>query len=346
LKKTIFVVDDNEINLAIVKAALSEEYNVVTMNSGKKLFEFLQRATPHLILLDIDMPIMDGFDILKKLKALRKYTHIPVIFLTGTQDAVIETNAFNNGIVDFVRKPFDAAALISRLNQHINTSQLIRERAIKFSRSNEALLYVLADIVESRDSFTGGHLERTAQYITILAHEMNKNGIYSADLTKWDVSKLAISALLHDIGKIAIPDSILNKPGKLTAEEYEIVKTHAIKGEVLIDKILSKFDDEDMLLYNAKMFALYHHERWDGNGYPYGLKHEEIPIQGRIMAIVDVYDALTTKRPYKHMFEHEEALKIILEGSGTQFDPLIVDSFYTMRNEIKVINENYRNSTY
>jgi putative two-component system response regulator len=175
---------------------------------------------------------------------------------------------------------------------------------------------------------------------------MNKKGTYSSDLTKWDVSKLAISALLHDIGKIAIPDSILNKPGKLTAEEYEVVKTHAKKGELLIDKIFSKFDDEDMLLYNAKMFALYHHEHWDGNGYPCGLKHEQIPIQGRIMAIVDVYDALTTKRPYKDMFEHEEALKIILEGRGTQFDPLIVDSFYTMRDEIKVINENYRNSTY
>jgi putative two-component system response regulator len=189
------------------------------------------------------------------------------------------------------------------------------------------IISVLADMVENRDKRTGGHIERTSMYIKILIDRMKEGGVYLDEIENWDEERVISSARMHDLGKISITDIIINKPGKLTIEEYELMKTHVIEGERIIDQIIERTGEGDFLR-NAWLFASTHHEHWDGKGYPRGLKGEEIPLQGRIMAIVDVYDALVSERPYKKALSDEEAVKIIMEGSGTHFDPKIVKAFF------------------
>jgi len=191
-------------------------------------------------------------------------------------------------------------------------------------------------MVENRDKGTGGHIERTSIYIKILIDEMKKRGIYDDEIHEWDVEKIISSARMHDLGKISITDYIVNKPGKLTESEYEVMKTHALEGERIIDEIISK-TGEGEFLRNARLFAGCHHERWDGKGYPRGLKGKEIPLQGRIMAIVDVYDALVSERPYKKAFTDEEAVNIIMENAGIHYDPVISEVFYQVRDRFKAV---------
>ncbi|MCL2879481.1 MAG: HD domain-containing protein, partial [Treponema sp.] len=185
----------------------------------------------------------------------------------------------------------------------------------------------------------GGHVERTSEYIQILVNAMMKQGVYIEELHNMDLESFVSSARLHDIGKISIPDSILNKPGKLDVDEYTIMKTHSAQGVEIINQMASRADDDEFLR-NAKLFAGYHHEHWDGKGYPFGLKEIKIPIQGRIMAIVDVYDALMSERPYKKPFTIDETVKIIMDNAGTQFDPVIADVFFKVKEQFRVINDN------
>jgi putative two-component system response regulator len=328
--KTIFVVDDSDVNLIKEKQALEERYRVFTMPSAAKMFFLLEKITPDLILLDIEMPEMDGFTAMEILKQNENTAKIPVIFLTATVDENIEARGFQLGAVDFITKPFSKLALINRIENHLNISDLIRMRTEHIEKLHDGIITVLADLVESRDKTTGGHIERTSAYVKLLVEGMIEKGIYSEELQKMkkirNIDILYASVRLHDIGKIAISDLILNKPDKLTKEEFEEIKTHVAEGESIIDRIIKQTGDVEFLRY-AKLFASYHHERWDGTGYPRGLKGEEIPIQGRIMAIADVYDALVSERPYKKAFPHEEAVKIIMNDSGKQFDPKIVELF-------------------
>jgi putative two-component system response regulator len=191
-------------------------------------------------------------------------------------------------------------------------------------------------MVENRDKGTGGHIERTSMYIKILIDEMKNYHVYDEEMIEWDDEKVISSARMHDLGKISITDLIVNKPGKLTEDEYEIIKSHAIEGERIIEKIISR-TGEGEFLRNAKLFAGSHHEHWDGSGYPRGLKGEDIPLQGRIMAIVDVYDALVSERPYKKAFTDEEAVKIIMDKSGTYYDPKITEVFYKVRDHFTTV---------
>jgi putative two-component system response regulator len=193
-------------------------------------------------------------------------------------------------------------------------------------------------MVESRDKGTGGHIERTSMYIKILITEMKAHGVYTDEIAGWDPEKLISSARMHDLGKIAISDTIVNKPGKLTDEEYESMKSHAMAGERIIEEMISRTGEKDFL-YNARLFAGSHHERWDGRGYPRGLKGTEIPLHGRIMAIVDVYDALVSERPYKKALSDEEAVQIIMENSGTQYDPKITEVFFKAKEQFKAVKE-------
>ena len=195
------------------------------------------------------------------------------------------------------------------------------------------IVFVLADIIENRDKGSVGHIRRTIKHLKTLTDEMLKRGIYAVELNKFNMEKFCLSACLHDIGKISVPENIICKPDKLTAEEFEIIKTHAIQGELIIDQIASETKNDDEFLCNAKFFAGYHHERWDGKGYPRGLNRINIPIQGRIMAIIDVYDALVSKRPYKEPFTHEEAVKIIMDSTGEMFDPLIAEAFFEVKEQ-------------
>jgi putative two-component system response regulator len=216
------------------------------------------------------------------------------------------------------------------------TSQL-QQKTIQLQHLQNAIIFGFADLVESRDEETGGHIDRTATYIQILADAMVERGIYADELIALDRDLFISSARLHDVGKIAISDLILNKPGKLTDEEFTIMKTHTTEGERAIDMIASRTDDDEFLR-NAKAFAGSHHERWDGRGYPRGLAGEDIPLQGRVMAFADVYDALVSERPYKKPFAPEEAVRIIMEGSGTQFDPSIADVFNEVREHFRAVH--------
>jgi len=324
--KTIFVVDDTKMNLLDAEEALSEDYNVLTLLSASIMFNVLEKVKPDLILLDILMPVMDGFEVLEKLKSDAKYADIPVIFLTSMNDAVTEARGFKMGAVDFISKPFSKLVLLNRIKMHLDMESKIRERTEKHLKLQNSLVSVLANMVEGRDKLTGNHIERTTNYINILLDAMLKCGLYADEIRDWNLEIVASSARLHDIGKIVVTDLILNKPEPLTDIEYEIMKTHAIEGKKLIDIIITQSGDEDFLR-SAGLFAGNHHERWDGKGYPCGLKGEEISLQGRIMAVVDVYDALVSDRPYKKADTHERAVEIITEGRGSQFDPKIVDVF-------------------
>jgi len=332
--KTLFVVDDNNVNLLSADEALSSYYRVYTMPSAAGMFELLDDIKPDLILLDILMPEMDGFETLKLLKASDKFSEIPIIFVTSRNDPLTESLGFELGAIDFISKPFSAPVLLNRIKTHLEIEDVISERTENLKKLKNSIISVLANIVENRDEVTGSHIERTTKYIRLILKNMEKLGVYADEIKKWDLEVAISSARLHDIGKIIISDSILNKPGILTDKEFEVIKTHASEGEHIIDNIIAESGDETFLQY-AKLFAGYHHERWDGKGYPNKFEGTKIPLQGRIMAVADVYDALVSKRPYKNAFSHKDAVEIIKKGSGTQFDPELVNVFLSCEDEIE-----------
>jgi len=336
--KTIFAVDDSDTNLSMAKKALEDRYRVFTMPSAVKMFALLEKITPDIILLDIEMPDMNGFEALLYLKSSSSYKDIPVIFLTGYTDDTVEANGFELGVVDFITKPFSTHVLLNRIKTHLDIDELIRERTAQIRRLQNGIVTVLADVVEERDERTGGHNDRTAKYVRILIKAMEEHGVYADEMREWDVEMVASSARLHDVGKIHIFDMVLNKPGKLDSDEYEKMKLHTTEGARIIDRMIKQTGEEEFL-NNAKLFAEYHHECWDGTGYPHGLSGTEIPLQGRIMAIADVYDALVSLRPYKEAFTNEDAIHIITTMAGKHFDPKIVEVFLEVKDQFNEVRE-------
>jgi len=339
-KKLIILVDDNPANLRIGKNVLAEKYAVATAPSAEKMFGLLENNNPAMILLDVDMPETNGYEAIKKLKSKPETKDIPVIFLTARTESDDELEGLSLGAIDYITKPFQPPLLLKRIEVHLlveaqrkelqyfneNLQKMVEEKTQSVIELQNALLKTMAELVECRDDITGGHIERTQRGIKILLEEIEKSGIYREKTKGWNMNLLLQSCQLHDVGKISISDNILKKPGKLTDEEFNEMKKHTSFGEQIIEKIETLAKESDFLDY-AKIFAASHHEKWDGSGYPRGLKGEKIPLLGRIMAIADVYDALTSERHYKKAFSHEEAVRIITEGSGTQFDPALVDVF-------------------
>jgi len=334
LQKTIFVVDDNDVNLETADRALKDRYIVLTLPGAAKMFELLEKVRPDIILLDINMPEIDGFEALRRLKSDKRYRDIPVIFLTALSDEDTEVAGFEMGVVDFITKPFSVPVLLNRIRTHLNIESLVRERTERLEQLQSGLVYIIADLVESRDQATGGHNERTASYLKILIDAMVERGLYNDEMQSLDLEALYSSARLHDIGKISVPDSVLNKLGSLSLEEFEMMKTHPEAGERVIEKIITRTGDIEFL-ENAKLFAGFHHERWDGTGYPHGLKGMDIPLQGRIMAVVDVYDALLSDRAYRKQYTEEEVVNIISMNRGKLFDPQITDVFIDVIDDIR-----------
>jgi putative two-component system response regulator len=324
--KTIFVVDDNDVNLVQAKRALEGHYRVRTMPSAERMFAIIGKVIPDLILLDIQMPEMDGFEAINILKTNSQTSLIPVMFLTASTDDDVEARGLEYGAVDFVTKPFSPAVLLNRIAHHLNIEEILSKRTERLERLKDGILEVVVDMVESRDKITGDHIGRTSKYIKVLIETMLEEGVYAEEMKDWELDTVISSARLHDMGKSAVPDAILNKPAKLTLEEFEEIKKHAMEGERIVDKIIAK-TGEEIFLHHAKMFAGYHHEKWNGTGYPRGLKGDAIPLEGRIMAIADVYDALVSERPYKKAFTRREAEQIIMEEAGKAFDPAIVHVF-------------------
>ena len=331
--KTIFIVDDNKTNLMTANEVLDNLYNVFALPSADRMFKMLEKITPELILLDVDMPEMDGFTAMEKLKANENWRDIPVIFLTARQDPEAEIKGFELGALDFINKPFSPPVLIKRIESYTAMDKRIKESQQAVQKVHNATIEVISDMVENRDKVTGGHIERTQKYLEILINELVRRGIYADEISAWDMNLVVPSAQLHDVGKIIISDVILNKPGKLTDEEFKLIKQHCAEGERIIDKVMLKAEGDIFLRY-AKRFAGYHHEKWDGSGYPRNLSGDDIPLEGRIMAVADVYDALVTERPYKKAFTHDQAKEIIEDGSGSHFDPKIVEAFIAVPDDI------------
>lgn len=352
--RTIMIVDDTEMNIDILVEALQDDYELIVAIDGLEAIELLEDQKPDLILLDIMIPEIDGYEVLKRIKDKPKLKHIPVILLSAITDSNSKTKGFSLGAVDYVTKPFEIVEVKARVktqlrleearlaleSQKLILEEKVRERTRLIERTNSATIYCLAALAETRDPETGQHIKRTQEYVRELALELRNNEEYKDILTDEYIDLLYKSAPLHDIGKVGVRDSILLKPGKLTPEEFEEMKMHTIYGgESLMVGI--KELGEDSFLTVAKEIALTHHEKWDGSGYPKGLSKKDIPISGRLMALSDVYDALISKRVYKGALTHEEAKNIILNGRGTHFDPDIVDAFVRIESKFIEIMERF-----
>jgi putative two-component system response regulator len=351
-RQILFLVDDNMTNLTMGKNMLRDTYDVFLVPSGQKLFTILEKVKPDLILLDIEMPGMNGYEACRRLRADTRYADILVIFLSAKNDSGSELEGLSLGAIDYISKPFSPPLLLKRIENHLTMSyqkqklktyndllqNMVEKRTYQVEELQSAILSTMAEMLEFRDAITGGHIERTGSFLKLLVDSMLKENIYREELLPWDLEHLISSAQLHDVGKIAISDMILNKPGLLSPEEFEIMKQHASIGEEAIKGIMEKTSENDFL-FHARFFAASHHERWDGSGYPRGLKGKAIPLQGRIMAIADVYDALISRRPYKRPLSPAESKKIILEGRGTHFDPALTDLFDKLSGEFAAVAE-------
>jgi len=351
-KPCVFLVDDNIANLNMGKSALQQKYTVITIPSGEKLFIALKNQKPDLILLDIEMPGLSGYDTIKGLKINPETANIPVIFLTSKRTSDDELLGFSLGAVDYIAKPFSPPILLKRVELHLllqaqkdmiseynrNLIELVNVRTDDISTLQNAVIMWAAEVIEFRDSETGQHVERVQKYLEIMLNEMTTMESFSAEVITWDIEAFIKSALLHDVGKIKIRDDVLLKPARLTDDEFVKMKLHSSYGKELLEKLENKIPSQTFLEY-AIILAYWHHERWDGAGYPDGLKGDEIPLQARMMTLADVYDALISERPYKKAFSHEEAMKIISEGRGTQFDPDLADLFIRLSDKIKRISE-------
>ena len=348
----IFLVDDNPMYLNTGKTLLEEEYNVVAIPSGDKLLQILKKTRPALILLDVEMPGKNGYDVIKEIKANPLTAEIPVIFLTGKVEPEDELLGLSLGAVDYISKPFSPPLLRKRIELHLlmksqtnelrsfneNLTEMVIERTKDISQLKNAIILWTAEMVEFRDEETGRHAERVQQYLKLLLGAMEKKDMYAAELAQWDIEAFLKSAPLHDVGKIKIRDDILLKKGRLTDEEFADMKLHSVYGKMLLESLQKKVPNQTTFLDYAKTLAYRHHERWDGAGYPEGLKGAAIPLQARMMALADVYDALVSDRPYKKAFSHEEAMRIIGEGRGAQFDPDLADLFTDLSFEIKDVS--------
>ena len=346
--KKIIMVDDDVTNLIVAKNAFADKYDVFTVPSGKKLFQLLEKVTPDMILLDIEMPEMSGYEVIKVLKSSKQTADIPVIFLTGRIDPESEIDGLDMGAIDYITKPFSQQLLLKRIEVHMivesqkkelqkysnNLEGIVYEKTRLVFELQNAILKTVAELVECRDNVTGGHIERTQNYLRLLVDALLEKGIYADEILGWDINLFVMSSQLHDVGKISIKDGILMKPGRLSREEFEEMKKHTSYGVDIIRRI-EDGTSENAFLKHAEILTGTHHEKWDGTGYPNGYSGQNIPLQGRLMAIVDVYDALTNDRPYKKAYSHEDSLEIIESGTGTHFDPAIVEVFIANGDKFK-----------
>lgn len=347
---TIFYVDDDKTNLQIGRHILSGVYNVFSMDSAAKLMKMLERQIPDLILLDVEMPEMNGYEVIQIIKSNPHYSEIPVIFLTAKSDSDNEMEGLSLGAIDYIIKPYSPPLLLKRIEVHLlveqqkkelreystNLERMVLDKTKTVIELKNAVLKTMGELVECRDDITGAHIERTSIYLDIMLTKMEELGVYKEEISKWNKNLVIQSAQLHDVGKIAVRDNVLLKPGKLTEEEFKQIQEHPLFGERVIDKIGQYTTDRDFLEH-AKIFSGAHHEKWDGSGYPRGLSGRDIPLQGRLMAICDVYDALISDRPYKKGYQHEVSVEIMESMSGTHFDPTLVEVFMKVERQFEQV---------
>ena len=353
LPKTILAVDDTPENLRVVSAVLKDEFKVRVATGGEQALKLLAAGAPlpDLILLDVNMPGMDGYEVIQRLKQDTSTAGIPVIFLTARVEVEHETHGFALGAVDYITKPISPPTLLARVRTHLAMKEWrdflqdknayleseVERRTRQVQRIQDITIMAMASLAETRDNETGNHILRTQRYVRALARAMQPHPRYGPELTDEVIELLYKSAPLHDIGKVGIPDHILLKPGKLTPDEFEIMKTHTTLGLQAIQRAESHTEGEASFLRFAREIAHAHQEKWDGSGYPLALAGEAIPLSARLMAVADVYDALISERVYKRAFSHDEAVALITQGRGQHFDPDIVDAFLGIAQEFAQI---------
>ena len=343
-KKKILIVDDEPVNLAVLIEILKPQYSVRVANSGYRALDIVNsQPRPELILLDVVMPGIDGYEVLSRIKSTPETADIPVIFVTAKNATTDEKIGFALGAVDYITKPVSPDILLGRVKSHLmiknardflsDKNEFLESEISRRLRENQVVqdisIRALAHLAETRDNESGHHILRTQGYVRILAEQLQHNPRFKNIIDNHYIDLVSKSAPLHDIGKVGIPDSILLKPGKLTPEERKIMETHTTLGVQAIEASERDVEQNVDFLVLAKEIVQFHHERWDGKGYPKGLRGEEIPVSARLMALADVFDALISKRVYKEEFSLEQAKKIILNGRGTQFDPDVTDAFET-----------------
>ncbi len=359
-KSTILVVDDTPDNLTLMSGLLKDNYRVKIANNGARALKIAESDTPpDLILLDIMMPEMDGYEVCRRLKADVKTRDIPVIFLTAKTEVVDETHGFELGASDYITKPISPPIVLARVETHLAIKRVqdflkdknsflaaeVNKRTAEIMAIQDVTINAMASLAETRDNETGNHIRRTQRYVKVLAEKLRFNPRYAHFLNDDKTIELLFkSAPLHDIGKVGIPDRILLKPGRFDPEEFEIMKTHTTLGRDAILQAEKDLGMEMPFLKYAKEIAYGHQEKWDGSGYPEGLSGDDIPISARLMAVADVYDALISRRVYKQPMTHEKAVSIITEGRGTHFDPDMVDAFLELEQEFKKIAAAYADS--
>lgn len=377
----LLIVDDEPLNINVLVELFKGEYSLAVAKSGAQALQRARDNTPDLILLDIMMPDMDGYSVLKALKEQEATRDVPVIFVTALGERGDEANGLELGAVDYITKPISPAIVKARVKNHLELhrarktlltqNQILEEKVAERTRelqlTQDVTIQALAFLAETRDSETGGHIRRTQMYLEVLANALRKKQLEQQALleTSGEISgehgllipaqdwagksrasdiiddrvleMMAKSAPLHDIGKVGVPDHILLKPGKLTDEEYTVIKRHPVLGRDALERAEKMLGEPSSFLRIARDIAYTHHEKWDGSGYPEGTRGEDIPLAGRLMALADVYDALISKRVYKPALSHEQAVAIIAEGRGTHFDPNLVDLFLERSEEIRLV---------
>ncbi len=347
MKKTILVVDDDRLNLMMAQKLLAEDYHVAAVNSGELALHFLEKKQPDLILLDIQMPVMDGFEVMRRLQEDEQWRKISVIFLTADRTEETEETCFKMGAVDYIGKPFVPAIMMQRIHRTLeldgyrrSLEGMVQQQLQRITQLQQDIIFSMANLIESRDGTTGEHVKRTSGYVNLLVEKMQEKGLYQEEMTREYVDYLRKAAPLHDIGKIAIPDAVLQKPGKLTREEYEMIQIHAKEGGRLIRENMSRIAEHEFVDIACDMAAC-HHEKWAGGGYPEGIKGEEIPLSARILAIADVFDALVSERQYKKGMSLEEAFAIMKEERGKSFEPELLDLFLDAEEDLRHLLKEY-----
>lgn len=358
-KPIVLVVDDTPENLSILSALLKDSYQVRAANHGERALQIaLSDKPPDLILLDVMMPDLDGYEVCRRLKHNPKTRDIPIIFLTARTEIDDERKGLELGAADYITKPISPPIVLARVATQLDlkfNADFLREKNVFLRDKNEFLeqevarrtqqvvaiqdvtILAMASLAETRDSDTGNHIRRTQHYVKALAEQLCTHPGFADYLTPQKIELLFKSAPLHDIGKVGIPDRILLKPGRFTSEEFEIMKTHTTLGRDAIAHAEALLGTPVEFLSMAKEIAFSHQEKWDGSGYPQGLRGRDIPVPARLMALADVYDALICRRIYKPAMSHDQAVAIIVQGRGSHFDPEMVDVFVQIQDQFRSI---------
>jgi putative two-component system response regulator len=358
-KPTLLCVDDTPANLYLLVELLKGTYRVKTATNGAQALQIVAASPPDLILLDVMMPGMDGYEVCRRLKADTASRDIPILFITAKTQAEDEAHGLNLGAADYIHKPISPPILLARVRhqlkiKHYNDllqdrnhwlEEEVSRRITQLHRMQEATIHVITTVAEFRDEETGNHIRRTQEYMRLIVDEMSRFAEHAEALSTDRRVQIVNSAPLHDVGKVAIPDTILLKPGRLNAEEFEIMKSHSIRGHEILNRAMKNLGDTGGFLETARQIARSHHEKWNGSGYPDGLTGTAIPLPARMMAVADVYDAVRSERPYKKGMSHAEAFAILRAGRGSHFDPQIVDVFLCFDEKVQQIRDQWTDRT-